>query len=62
MRYDTYGHEEAETRAPYAIYQWANEKGIHGMATPAHLESIGYVKVRQHPLYPASWLMRKATT
>ena len=41
------------------VYQWANVKGVHGMATPAYLESHGFVKVRQHPLYPLSWLMRK---
>jgi hypothetical protein len=32
------------------------------MATPRHLESLGFVKVRQHPLYPASWLMKKEAT
>ena len=43
------------------IFQWANESGAHGMARPAALEKIGYVKVRQHPLWPKSWLMRKDT-
>lgn len=42
-----------------AVYQWANESGVHGMARPSYLEAHGWVKVRQHPLYPKSWLMRK---
>lgn len=49
----------AGMRKSVAVYQWANESGTHGMARPAALERIGYVKVRQHPLYPKSWLMRK---
>jgi hypothetical protein len=42
-----------------ALYQWANEDAVHGMARPSYLESQGWVKVRQHPNYPKSWLMRK---
>jgi hypothetical protein len=43
-------------------YQWANESGAHGMARPSYLEARGWVKVRQHPLWPKSWLMRKEAT
>lgn len=42
-----------------AVFQWANESGAHGMARPAYLEAQGWVKVRQHPLWPKSWLMKK---
>jgi hypothetical protein len=41
------------------LYQWASETGAQGMARPSALEKLGYVKVRRHPLYPTSWLMRK---
>ena len=41
------------------LYQWANEQGVNGMARPATLERLGWVKVRQHPLWPKSWLMRR---
>jgi hypothetical protein len=42
-----------------ALFQWANEHGVHGMARPTELERQGWVKVRQHPNYPLSWLMKK---
>ena len=42
-----------------AVFLWANEAGVHGMARPEYLESQGWVKVRQHPNFPLSWLMRK---
>lgn len=42
-----------------ALFQWANESGAHGMARPDSLESQGWVRVRQHPLWPKSVLMRK---
>lgn len=41
------------------LYQWANTAGVNGMPRPSHLEKLGWVKVRQHPLWPKSWLMRK---
>lgn len=40
-------------------FQWANEDGAQGMVRPEDLEAQGWVKVRQHPNYPLSWLMRK---
>jgi hypothetical protein len=40
-------------------YRWANETGAHGMARPEMLEAEGYVRVRRHPFWPASWLMRR---
>ena len=42
-----------------ALFQWANEGGLHGMPKPEELEQIGYRKERQHPFWPTSWLMRK---
>jgi hypothetical protein len=38
-------------------YRWANERGAHGMATPEELEAEGYVRCKQHPFWPLSWLM-----
>jgi hypothetical protein len=29
------------------------------MITVEEAEWLGYVKVRQHPAYPSSWLMRR---
>lgn len=42
-------------------YRWANEAGAHGMPTPAQCEADGYRRVRQHPFWPASWLMVRET-
>lgn len=51
---------EPSSHAGVAEFQWANVNGAHGMALVAALEGQGWVRVRQHPLWPASWLMRKA--
>ena len=40
-------------------FRWANERGASGMPHPEELEHLGYVRVRQHPLFPLSWLMRR---
>lgn len=41
-------------------YQWANEKRVNGMPTPEELETEGYERIRRHPWWPISWLMRRA--
>lgn len=41
------------------LLRWANETHAHGMPTPEELEAEGWVRVRQHPRWPTSWLMRK---
>lgn len=49
--------------APYAEsvieFRWASETGRSGMPHPDELEYFGFVRVRRHPFYPASWLMRR---
>ena len=42
-------------------YRWASESGAQGMATPEELEWLGYEKVREHPLWEGSWLMKRET-
>ncbi len=50
----------ASTHAqPTGFYQWAHEAGLNGMARPEFLEQQGWIKVRQHPFWPLSWLMKK---
>lgn len=44
------------------LYQWANESGLHGMARPEYLEAHGWIKIRRHPFWPKSWLMKRAET
>lgn len=41
-------------------FRWANTDKHHNMPTPRELEDQGYVKVRQHPFWPESWLMKRA--
>jgi hypothetical protein len=53
------GQTDSAPESPVVIYQWANEKSAHGMATPRHLESLGFVCVRRHPNYPLSILYKK---
>ena len=43
-------------------YRWASEHGTAGMPHPEELAYLGYVKVRQHPMWPSSWLMRRDVT
>ena len=40
-------------------FRWANESGATVMPTPEELEAQGWYRVRQHNLWPLSWLMRK---
>ena len=42
-------------------YRWASESGAQGMATVDELEWLGYVKLREHPLYPGTWYMKRET-
>ena len=41
------------------FFRWAHEHGAHGMPTPENLEAEGWLRVRRHPFWPLSWLMRK---
>ena len=40
-------------------YRWANESGLHGMISIAEAEYFGYVRWRQDPRFPDSWLMKR---
>jgi len=42
-------------------FRWASEAGAAGMAYPEELEYLGYERVRRHPFWPASWLMRRVS-
>ena len=41
------------------LFRWANERGLNSMPTPEALEIEGWVRVRRHPFWPASWVMRR---
>jgi hypothetical protein len=59
-RQGAYCSDDARGNARVATeYRWAHEAGAHGMARPEALEGERYVRVRQHPFWPASWLMRR---
>ncbi len=45
--------------APCVEFRWAHEARRFGLPTPDELEAVGWVRVRRHPFWPASWLMRK---
>jgi hypothetical protein len=40
-------------------YAWASETRAHSMPTPEELEAQGYVKLRPHPWYTGTWLMKR---
>jgi hypothetical protein len=46
-----------KTSAPDQWFVWANESEAQGMLKPEAWERRGWVKVRRHPFWPASWLM-----
>ena len=41
------------------LFRWANEREVNGMPTPEALEAEGWVRVRRHPFWPLSVLMRR---
>lgn len=41
------------------VYRWASERGAQGMPYPEELAHLGYERIREHPLYPGAWLMRR---
>ncbi len=47
------------TDARCVEFRWASVDPARGLPTPAELEAAGWVRVRRHPFWPASWLMRK---
>ncbi len=49
----------AMTDAPCIEFRWAHEARLFGLPTPEELEASGWIRVRRHPFWPASWLMRK---
>jgi len=43
------------------FFCWANEREMNDMPTPEALEAEGWVRVRRHPFWPLSVLMRHDT-
>jgi len=39
------------------LLQWASESGAHGMPIPQELESMGWHRLAEHPLFRGTWLM-----
>ena len=44
---------------PVADFCWANDAGRLGLSRPEALEAQGWTRVRRHPRWHDSWLMRK---
>ena len=40
-------------------YRWASDSGAQGMPYVEEIEYLGFERLREHPLFPGTWLMRR---